>query len=126
MILGLQPKLILHHSYYPIDQFISVHASNLLSQLPLNLSLGAMYLQLLTLSLSLIPLNLKLLSLGLKLLCIITVGILIPRMWQKFICAGIKNQVISLRVVDLSIMSSISLQPTIEIIWINILDDPLY
>jgi hypothetical protein len=47
-------------------------------------------------------------------------------MWQKLVCAGIRNQMISLWIVDLSIVSYVSLQSTIEIIWINILDDPLH
>ena len=80
MILRLQPKLALHHSYYPIDQLISVHASNLLPQLSLDLSLRVLYLKLLTLSLR-----------SLELLCIIVIRVLVPRVWQKLICAGIRN-----------------------------------
>jgi hypothetical protein len=76
-----------------------------------------------------IDLGLELVALGtklLKLLWIIIVRILIPRTWQKFICAGIRNQVISLWVVDLSIVSCIALQLTIEIIWTDISNDPLH
>ena len=70
-----------------------------------------------------------LLSLGLKLLkllCIITVRVLIPGMQHKLICIGIRNQVVSLWIVDLSIVSHVSLQLTIKVVRINILDDPLY
>ena len=84
LILRLQPKLALHHSYYPIDQLISVHASNLLPQLSLDLSLRVLYLKLLTLSLR-----------SLELLCIIVIRVLVPRVWQKLICASIRNQMIS-------------------------------
>ena len=73
--------------------------------------------------------SLNLLSLGLKLLkllCIITIRVLVPRMQHKLIHAGIRNQMISFSVVDLSIMGCISLQLTVVIIWINIIDDPLH
>ena len=92
----LQTKLALHHSSYPIDKLISIHASNFLSRLLLSLSLRTLYLSLLTLSQRL-----------LELLCIITIRILVPRMWHELICADIRNQVISLCIVDLSIMSHI-------------------
>ena len=46
----LQTKLALHHSNYPIDEIISIHASNFSSRLPLSLSLRALHLNLLTLS----------------------------------------------------------------------------
>ena len=111
----LQTELALHHSSYLIDKLISIHTSNFLSLLPLSLSLRTLYLSLLTLSQRL-----------LQLLSIITIRILIPRMWHELICAGIRNQVISLQIVDLSIMSCISLQSTIEVIRINILNDPLH
>ena len=61
LILRLQTKLALHHGCYPIDQLIIIHASNLLPRLSLNMSLRALYLELLTLSLRLLPLNLRLL-----------------------------------------------------------------
>jgi len=94
LILRLQTKLALYHCSYPVDQIINIHANNLLSRLTLDLSLRALYLKLLTLSLKLLSLNLRLLSLALKLLkllCIIIIRILVPRMWQKLICAGIRN-----------------------------------
>ena len=111
----LQTKLALHHSNYPVDKLISIHAGSFLSRLPLSQSLRTLYLSLLILSRRL-----------LELLSIITVRILIPRMWHGLVHAGIRNQVISLQIVDLSIVSCISLQSTIEIIRINILDDPLH
>ena len=113
----LKTKLALHHSGYSIDELISIHASDFLSQLPLSLSLRALYLTLLTLSQRLLPLDLRLLELLL---------IMIPRVWNKLICAGIRNQVISFWIVDLSIVSCIPLQSTIEVVGINILDDPLH
>ena len=48
------------------------------------------------------------------------------RMWHELICAGIKNQMVPLWIVDLSIMSHVSLQSTVEVVRINILDDPLH
>jgi hypothetical protein len=62
----------------------------------------------------------------LELLHIITVRILIPKVWHKLVRAGIRNQVISFWIVDLNIISCISLQSTIEVVRINILDDPLH
>ena len=40
----------MHRSSDSIDELISIHANNFLSQLPLSLSLRALYLNLLTLS----------------------------------------------------------------------------
>ena len=108
----LQTKLALHHSNYPIDEIISIHASNFSSRLPLSLSLRALHLNLLTLSQRLLSLDLRLL----KLLRIIAIRILIPRVWHNLVCAGIRNQVISFWIVNLSIVSCISLQSTIEIV----------
>ena len=86
------------------------------------MSLRTLYLSLLTLSQRLLSLCLKLLELP----CIITVRVLIPRIWQELIGAGIRNQVVPLWIVDLSIVSHVSLQSTIEVVRINIVDDPLY
>ena len=118
----LKTKLALHHCSYSIDKLISIHASDFLCRLLLILSLRALYLNLLTLSQRLLSLNLRLL----ELLHIITIRILIPKLWHKLICAGIRNQVISFWIADLSTMSCISLQSTIEVVRINILDDPLH
>jgi hypothetical protein len=76
-----------------------------------------------------LSLNLRLLSLGLKLLKllrIVAIGTLIPRVWHELIRAGIRNWMLPFWVVDLSIVSSISLQPTIEVVRTNIFGDPLY
>ena len=96
---GFQTKLALHQGSYFVDQIISIHASNLLSWLTLDLSLRALYLKLLTLSLRLLSLNLRLMPLNLKLLkllCIIIIRIMVCRMWLKLICVGIRNQMITL------------------------------
>jgi hypothetical protein len=111
----LQTKQALHHSSYSVNKLISINASNFLSRLPLSLSLRTLYLSLLTLSQRL-----------LVLLCIITIRILIPRVWHELVHVGIRNQVTFLWIVDLSIVSCISLQSTIEIVRTNILDDPLH
>ena len=55
---GLQTKLALHHSNYPIGEFISIHANGFLSRLSLGQGLRSLCLSLLTLSLRLLSLNL--------------------------------------------------------------------
>jgi hypothetical protein len=111
----LQTKLALHHNSYPVGKLFSIHTSKFLSQLSLSLNLRSLYLHLLILSRRL-----------LELLCIITIRVLIPRMWHKLICAGIRNQVVSLWIVDLGIVSCVSLQSTIEVVGINTPNDPLH
>ena len=115
MSFRFQTELALHHNSYPVDKLISVHACNFLSQLPLSLSLRSLYLDLLILSWRLLELS-----------CIITVRVLIPRIWHELIGASTRNQVVPLWIVDLSIVSHIPLQSTIKVVRINIVDDPLY
>ena len=55
---GIQTKLALHHSNYPVGEFISIHANGFLSWLSLGLGLRSLRLSLLTLSLKLLSLNL--------------------------------------------------------------------
>ena len=55
---GLQTKLALHHSNYPIGKFVSIHANGFLCLLSLGLGLRSLHLSLLTLSLRLLSLNL--------------------------------------------------------------------